>query len=64
MLKNVVSHPFFMKNVGLKRVDISYRDTGKLCVVYETTIGTPIFPFFLNKFSYFFDLEIPIFLFF
>ena len=46
---------------------MSYRGTGKLCVVYETAIGTPIFPYFLNKFSYFFlffDLEIPIFLFF
>ena len=41
-----VSHPFFIKNVGLKRIDISYRGTGKLCVVYETTIGTPIFRIF------------------
>ena len=44
--KKVVSHPFFIKNVGLKRTDISYRGVGKLCAVYETTIETPIFPIF------------------
>ena len=35
-----------------------------MCVVYETTVGTPIFSYFFNKFSYFyylFYLEIPIF---
>ena len=38
-----------------------------MCVVYETTVGTPIFSYFFNKFSYFyylFYLEIPIFQFF
>ena len=62
--KNFVSHPFFIKNVGLKRTDISYRGAGKLCVVYETTMELLFFPFFKPIFSYFFDLEIPIFLFF
>ena len=52
--KKFVSYAFFIKNVGLQWIEIRYRVTGKLCVVYETTIGTPIFSYFLNKFSYFF----------
>ena len=46
---------FHVQVVGLKLwIMISYMGTGNLCVVYETTVGTPIFSYFLNKFSYFF----------
>ena len=49
-----------MQVVGLKLwIEISYTGVGNLCVVYETTVGTPIFSYFLNKFSYFFLFVLP-----
>ena len=54
-----------MQVVGLKLcIEISYTGAENLCVVYETTVGTPIFPIFEQIFlffSYLFYLEIPIF---
>ena len=45
-----------MQVVGLKLwIEISYRGAGNLCVVYETSVGTPIFSS-SNKFSYFFPI--------
>ena len=49
-----------MQVIGLKLwIEISYMGAGNLCVVYETSVGTPIFSYFLNKFSYFFLFVLP-----
>ena len=54
-----------MQVVGLKLwIEISYTGAENLCVVYETTVGTPIFPIFVQIFLFFsflFYLEVPIF---
>ena len=55
-VKNVVSHPFFINNVGLKRIDISYIGVRGSCVLSMRLLLELLFFLFFKQILLFFPI--------